>query len=86
VSKLRLSALVVAHDEERQLADCLACLGFADETVVVLDRCRDRSREIALSFTERLVEAHGSARGRAGMPGSRPAAVNGSSKSMPTRG
>ena len=56
MSEPRLSALVVAHDEERQLADCLACLGFADETVVVLDRCGDRSREIALSFTERLVE------------------------------
>jgi glycosyltransferase involved in cell wall biosynthesis len=48
--------LVVAHDEERQLADCLACLGFADETVVVLDRCGDRSREIALRFAGRLVE------------------------------
>jgi len=56
VSKPRLSALVVAHDEERQLADCLACLGFADEIVVVLDRCRDRSRDIAIQFTERLVE------------------------------
>jgi glycosyltransferase involved in cell wall biosynthesis len=56
VSEPRLSALVVARDEERQLADCLGCLGFADETVVVLDRCGDRSREIALRFTERLVE------------------------------
>jgi glycosyltransferase involved in cell wall biosynthesis len=52
----RLSALVVAHDEERQLAECLARLGFAEEIVVVLDRCTDRSREIALGFTERLVE------------------------------
>jgi glycosyltransferase involved in cell wall biosynthesis len=51
-----LSAVVVVHDEERQLGDCLAGLGFADEIVVVLDRCRDRSREIAREFTERLVE------------------------------
>jgi glycosyltransferase involved in cell wall biosynthesis len=51
-----LSALVVAHDEERQLSECLACLGFADEIVVVLDRCSDRSRGIACGFTERLVE------------------------------
>lgn len=43
----RLSALVVVHDEERQLADCLAQLAFADELVVVLDRCTDRSEEIA---------------------------------------
>jgi glycosyltransferase involved in cell wall biosynthesis len=53
---LALSALVVAHDEERQLAACLERLGFADELVVVLDRCHDRSREIALRFTDRLVE------------------------------
>src|ERR1700746_1865731 len=31
-----LSTLVVAHDEERQLTECLACLGFADEIIVVL--------------------------------------------------
>jgi len=52
----RVSALVVAHDEEGQLADCLAALGFADEIVVVLDRCRDRSREITTRFARRLVE------------------------------
>ena len=51
-----LSALVVVHDEERQLAKCLGCLSFADEIVVVLDRCTDGSREIACSFTGRLVE------------------------------
>jgi glycosyltransferase involved in cell wall biosynthesis len=51
-----LSALVVVHDEEQQLAECLACLDFIDETVVVLDRCTDRSREIAQGFTSRLVE------------------------------
>ena len=52
----RLSALVVVHDEEDQLPECLASLGFADELVVVLDRCRDRSREIALGFSHCLVE------------------------------
>ena len=56
MSEPLLSALVVAHNEEHQLADCLGCLGFADEIVVVLDRCSDCSREIALRFTDRLVE------------------------------
>jgi glycosyltransferase involved in cell wall biosynthesis len=56
MSQVRLSALVVVHDEERQIADCLSCLGFADEIVVVLDRCCDRSRAIAQGFTDRLVE------------------------------
>lgn len=46
----RLSALVVCHNEERQLGDCLERLVFADEIVVVLDRCTDRSEEIARGF------------------------------------
>lgn len=52
----RLSALVVAHNEERQLADCLETLAFTDEIVVVLDRCTDRSRDVAARFTERTIE------------------------------
>ncbi|MGE4218476.1 MAG: glycosyltransferase family 2 protein [Alphaproteobacteria bacterium] len=51
-----LSALVVAHNEEAQLADCLAALDFADEIVVVLDKCADGSKSVALRFTDRLVE------------------------------
>jgi glycosyltransferase involved in cell wall biosynthesis len=50
-----LSALVVAHNEEDQLADCLACLSFADEIVVVLDRCTDGSRDIARRYTDRII-------------------------------
>ena len=50
-----LSALVVAHNEERQLADCLASLAFADELVVVLDRCTDRSAAIAAGHEARVV-------------------------------
>ncbi|MBS29127.1 MAG: glycosyl transferase [Alphaproteobacteria bacterium] len=45
----RLSALVVAHNEEQHLGDCLATLAFADEIVVVLDRCTDGSKDIALA-------------------------------------
>ena len=51
-----LSALVVARNEEEQLAECLDTLAFADEIVVVLDRSTDRSREIALRYTERIIE------------------------------
>jgi glycosyltransferase involved in cell wall biosynthesis len=43
---LYLSCLVVAHNEEDKLPDCLASLAFADEVLVVLDRCTDRSKEI----------------------------------------
>ncbi len=52
----RLSALVVAHNEEAQLAECLERLRFADEIVVVLDRCTDGSKEIAARYADRLVE------------------------------
>jgi glycosyltransferase involved in cell wall biosynthesis len=51
-----LSAVVVAHDEEAQLADCLKTLDFVDELIVVLDRCTDRSEEIARGFTAHIIE------------------------------
>jgi glycosyltransferase involved in cell wall biosynthesis len=51
-----LSALVVAHNEERNLPDCLAGLAFCDELVVVLDRCTDRSKEIAEAAGARILE------------------------------
>ena len=53
---MKLSALVVVHNEESRLAACLDRLAFADELVAVLDRCTDRSREIALAHKARLVE------------------------------
>ncbi|MFZ4120214.1 MAG: glycosyltransferase family 2 protein [Caulobacterales bacterium] len=52
----RLSALAVVHNAEDLLPACLESVRFADEIVVVLDRCTDRSKEIALSFGARLVE------------------------------
>ncbi len=53
---MKLSALVVVHNEEERLAACLEKLGFADEIVVVLDKCTDASKTIAQGFTDRLVE------------------------------
>ncbi len=51
-----LSALVVAHNEEARIAACLEHLVFAGEIVVVLDKCTDRTREIAGRFTDRFIE------------------------------
>jgi glycosyltransferase involved in cell wall biosynthesis len=56
MADIALSALVVVHNEEAQLAACLERLRFADEIVVVLDRCTDGSRAIAAGFTDRLIE------------------------------
>lgn len=52
----RLSILVVVRDEEKQLPACLAQLNFADQLVVVLDRCTDRSKEIAIEFGAEILE------------------------------
>lgn len=54
--KKTLSALVVAHNEEENLAACLDTLTFADEIVVVLDKCTDGSKDIAARYTGKLVE------------------------------
>ena len=52
----RLSALVVAHNEEAQLAECLDTLAFADELVVVLDKSTDGSHGIAEKYADTLIE------------------------------
>ena len=56
VAGVQLSALVVAHDEAHQLGECLAGLAFCDEIVVLLDRCGDASRDVALGYTDRVIE------------------------------
>jgi glycosyltransferase involved in cell wall biosynthesis len=52
----RLSALVVARNEEARLPACLAALAFADEIVVMLDRTTDRSAEVARAHGARVLE------------------------------
>lgn len=56
LTKMKISAVIVAHNEEKHLRDCLKSLDFVDEIVVVLDKCTDKSKEIALEFTTNIVE------------------------------
>ena len=84
MSAKRLSALVVAHDEEARLPDCLAALAFADEIVVVLDRCTDGSREIAHARRAHRRGRLASRRPSGATPASTRAAASGSSRSTPT--
>ena len=51
-----LTALIVVHNGQVDLPDCLESIRFADEIVVVLDRCTDGSRAIAEGFGARLLE------------------------------
>lgn len=53
---MKLSALVVAHNEEARLAACLDKLGFADEIVVVCDKCTDSTADIARRFGAKIIE------------------------------
>jgi glycosyltransferase involved in cell wall biosynthesis len=53
---MKLSALVVARNEEARLPACLAALSFADEIVVVLDRTTDGSRAVAENHGAKIVE------------------------------
>ena len=53
---IKLSAVISVHNEEQQLAACLEKLRFSDEIVVVLDRCTDKTRSIAETFTDQIVE------------------------------
>ena len=54
--EIKLSAVISVHNEAAQLAECLACLNFADEIVVLLDKCTDGSAEIARKFTGRVID------------------------------
>jgi len=54
--EVRLSATVIAQDEEARLGDCLASLAFCDEVIVVDGGSRDRTREIARAANARLLE------------------------------
>lgn len=56
VARPTLSALCVVHNGEAYLDACLASVRFCDEIVVVLDRCSDRSKEIAAAHGAKLVE------------------------------
>jgi glycosyltransferase involved in cell wall biosynthesis len=56
MSEIKLSALVVAHNEEDRIATCLDHLKFADEIVVVLDKCTDGTKAIANTYTDRMLE------------------------------
>ena len=49
-----LSILLVVHNEESQLEDCLKTVSFADEIVVILDKCTDNSEKIVKKFKSKI--------------------------------
>ncbi len=55
MSRPRISALVPTRNEERNLAECLASLAFADEVVVVDSESTDRTVEVARAHGARVL-------------------------------
>jgi glycosyltransferase involved in cell wall biosynthesis len=52
----KLTALCVVHNAESDLPDCLDSVRFADEIVVLLDRCTDGSKALALAAGATIIE------------------------------
>lgn len=52
----RLSVAICAHNEQARIGPCLETLSFADEIVVLLDRCADRTGEIAERHGATVIE------------------------------
>ena len=53
---MKLSATIIAQDEERALPACLESLGFCDEILVVDGGSKDRTREVAAKAGARVLE------------------------------
>lgn len=52
----KISAVIVAHNEQNKIRDCLLSLDFVDEIIVVLDKCNDRTKEIVMEFNPIIIE------------------------------
>ena len=52
----KISAVIVAHNEEKNILECLQSLDFVDEIVVVLDKCTDSTKEIVQKFGAKIIE------------------------------
>ena len=52
----KVSALVVARNEEKKLGSCLKALRYADEIIVVLDRTNDNSKFISKKYGAKVYE------------------------------
>ena len=55
-SSTKLSACIVAMDEEDRIGDCLDSVAFCDEIVVVDSHSKDRTRELAASKGAKVIE------------------------------
>lgn len=52
----KISAVVIAYNEEKNIRRCLESLSWADEIVLVDSYSQDRTREIASAFTDKIYD------------------------------
>lgn len=52
----KITALILAKNEERNIADCIKTLNFADEVLVIDDFSTDRTGKIAESLGARVIQ------------------------------
>lgn len=60
---MKLSVYIPVHNEEGRLDDCLKTVAFADEVIVMLDKCTDGSKDIALKHNVKVIEGSWSSEG-----------------------
>jgi glycosyltransferase involved in cell wall biosynthesis len=53
---MKISALLIARNEENKIRECLKNLSFVDELIIVLDRSTDKTKSIAKSFSDKIYE------------------------------
>lgn len=53
---MKISALLIARNEEKKIKKCLQSLSFADEVIVVLDRTTDQTMSIAKKFYNKIYQ------------------------------
>jgi len=53
-----ISVLIVARNEEQNIADCINSVAFADEVVVIDDYSEDRTGELAKNLGARVLQRH----------------------------
>lgn len=49
---MKLSAVVLTRNEEKNIIDCLECLSFCDEIIIVDDNSTDRTKELVEEFNK----------------------------------
>mgnify|MGYP003625103762 FL=1 len=54
-AKPRISVVMCAHNEQERLPSCLEKVSFADEIIVVCDKCTDQTEEVAQKYGAKTV-------------------------------